>query len=222
VGALLMSKIAHIVAIAADSLADLGFGISDKLTTVDNVLDKGEAWIGPRQRLEQHFGFVQPIPYIVIKNGDKFLAYKRGGTGGEDRLHSKVSIGFGGHVDLADAVVDDQGVVDLRKTMNKACVRELEEELGISLKGVMPEQLRPLFQWTHVIQSDASPVDRVHIGLVAQIDVTLLPGIDPSNFEDVIENAYWSTLDGFFTDGVAGLLELETWSALVLKALDDA
>lgn len=216
-----MSKTAHIVAVHAMSLSQLGFGITGNQDRIDEVF-AGQVWIGPRPILEYDPFFVQPIPYIVIKKGDQYLAYKRGQGGGEGRLHDKVSIGFGGHVDLADAVTDDQGVIDLRKTMNKACVRELEEELGLSLRGVMPEQLRPLFQWTHVIHSRASSVDAVHIGLVAQIDVSMLPGIDPDNFEDVIENAYWATREELAAGVAASDFELESWTSLVLSTAQPA
>ena len=212
-----MSKVAHIVAIKTNSLGDLGFGISNVPGDITHVLCEGEVWIGPRPKLEEDFDFVQPIPYIVIRDGDKVLAYERGKGGGDARLHAKVSIGFGGHVDLADAVTDDAGVIDLRRTMVKACVRELEEELGIDLSSLMPEQREALCEWTHVISSDASPVDEVHIGLVAMIDVRQLPGIDPTKFEDVIENARWTLADGLFTDAAAGLLTLESWTALVLS-----
>lgn len=212
-----MSKLAHIVAIKASSLGDLGFGISNVPGDITHVLYEGEVWIGPRPTLEDDFDFVQPIPYIVIRDGDKVLAYERGKGGGDARLHAKVSIGFGGHVDLADAVTDEAGVIDLRRTMVKACVRELEEELGIDLSALMPEQRDALCEWTHVISSDASPVDEVHVGLVAMIDVRQLPGIDPTKFEDVIENARWMQVDGLFTDYAAGVVNLESWTALVLS-----
>lgn len=212
-----MSKTAHIVAIKASSLGELGFGITTHPEAINTVLDDGEIWVGPRPVLEQDFDFVQPIPYIVIRDGKDVLAYERGKGGGDARLHAKVSIGFGGHVDLADAVTDDAGVIDLRRTMVKACVRELEEELGIDLSALMPEQREKLCDWTHVISSDATAVDEVHIGLVAMIDVHSLPGIDPAKFEDVIENARWASADGLFTDYTAGIVDLESWTALALS-----
>lgn len=212
-----MSKIAHIVAIRRDSLGDLGFGISGVPGDITHVLHEGEVWIAPRPHLEQDTDFVQPIPYIVIRRGDEVLAYERGQGGGDARLFSKVAIGFGGHVDGTDAHYDEDGVIDLRKTMENACVRELEEELGISFAGTMPDLRSKLVNWSHVISADDTPVDRVHVGLVAQIDVAALPNIDPAKFEDVIENARFVSADGLFTDAAAGIVELETWTRLVLS-----
>lgn len=213
-----MSKTAHIVAVRVGSLGDLGFGISAHPDDVSHIFDEGEVWIGPRPVLEQDEDFIQPIPYIVVRDGDQYLAYKRGAGGGDARLHSKVSIGFGGHVDLADAVVDDQGVVDLRRTMAVACIRELNEELGINLPPLEAGDSIPSWlKWSHVISANATPVDKVHIGLVVMIELDQLPHLDIGNFEDVIEGAYWSTADGFVTDVAAGQIELESWTALALS-----
>lgn len=215
-----MSKLAHIVAIRRASLeteGKLGFGISDHDWSIDHVLDEGQVWIAPRPVLEESPDFVQPIPYIVIRRGDEVLAYERGAGGGDARLHSKVAIGFGGHVDGTDAHYTGDGIIDLRKTMENACIRELEEELGISFTGTMPDLRSRLLNWSHIISADDTPVDRVHIGLVAQIDVSALPNIDPANFEDVIENARFVSADGLFTDSVAGVVELETWTRLILS-----
>src|SRR3546814_4002415 len=76
--------------------AGLGFGIRH----VDEVgetaiFDNGEIWVGPRQMLETSPDFIQPIPYIVVKNGDNLLSYLRTPKGGEERLHSKIAVGFG-------------------------------------------------------------------------------------------------------------------------------
>lgn len=216
-----MSKIAHIVAIRTGSLGDLGFGISSHAGDVSHIFEEGEVWIGPRPVLELDEDFVQPIPYIVIRKGDEVLAYTRAATGGEGRLHGKKAIGFGGHVDALDIVTDiDTGIIDLRFTMLKACIRELHEELGIPYEALEHVPL----EWTHVIQSDATPVDRVHVGLVCQLDISQLPSLDPQAFEDAIENAEFTSWDGLFTDSAAGLIELETWTGLLvgLAAVADA
>lgn len=212
-----MSKIAHIVAIRAGSLGDLGFGISTIAGDIDHVLDEGQVWIAPRPHLETDFNFVQPIPYIVIRDGDRVLAYERGQKGGDARLFSKVSIGFGGHVDASDAVITGDGVIDLRATMVAACVRELEEELGIDLTHLSDEERAALCNWAGVISSDANEVDMVHIGLVNIIDANRLPGLDIAKFEDVIEKGRWALADGLFTDAAAGNVELESWTSLVLS-----
>lgn len=216
-----MSKTAHIIAIKVDSLGDLGFGISGHPGDVAHIFESGEVWVGPRPSLETDFGFVQPIPYIVIRDGDRVLAYSRAATGGEARLHKKVSIGFGGHVDVADAMTHADGSIDLERTLRVAMGRELVEELGIVLPAdtCSFDMLGESIAFTHLISSAASDVDRVHIGLVGSIDVKYLPVSGGFVFEDAIENAYWTSIDGLFTDAAAGLIVMENWTHLLADSL---
>lgn len=59
-----------------------------------------------RGPLETNFSYKQPIPYgIVVNNENKIFVYKRGGAGsnaGESRLHDKIAIGVGGHIERED------------------------------------------------------------------------------------------------------------------------
>jgi predicted NUDIX family phosphoesterase len=203
-----MGKTAHIVAIRRDSLGELGFGISGHPGDVQHIFDEGQIWVGPRPVLETDEDFVQPIPYIVLRKGDEILAYSRAGN--EDRLTGKVAIGFGGHVDMADALVDHEGVIDLRRTMYAAAKRELKEEAGIDPFYLGRDAK---IEWTHVIQSDAGPVDRVHIGLVCMIDVSVATSL--LVFDPEIGEPAWVTLDAL-TDPE---LNLETWTGLVVGSL---
>lgn len=220
-----MSKIAHIIAIRASSIAGwagLGFGIRPVDEAGETaIFDNGEVWVGPRPILEESPEFVQPIPYIVVKNGDKLLSYLRTPKGGEQRLHSNIAVGFGGHVDLADVVVDEDGVINLRATMAKAALRELSEELGVTLTDEMLEKHPDLLAYTHVIQSQAKPVDAVHIGFVVSIDLSVLPS-DEFNFEDAIGNVKQMTpaeLRAAHDLTGADRLELETWAGLVVDQI---
>ena len=81
-----------------------------------------------------HFGigyaFPQILIYTVIKDVDgRVLSYSRA-KGTEDRLSKFNSIGFGGHVDVLDLQVDEQGAPDYIKTLQVAASRELYEELN--------------------------------------------------------------------------------------------
>src|ERR1044072_7133831 len=51
-----------------------------------------------RSTIETDTNFKQLIPYVVVVCGDKILRYRRGATGGENRLHGLFSIGIGGHI----------------------------------------------------------------------------------------------------------------------------
>lgn len=122
------------------------------------------AWFGPRRALEADPKFRQIIPYVLLKNEDKFLTYVRGSQIEEDRLRNRVALGWGGHVDLPDAQWHEGGVLDLEATLALAVAREILEEVGIV---------------THVgsmtcmglIVSSEDEVSSVHVGVVLVLEV---------------------------------------------------
>ncbi len=114
-------------------------------------------WLGPRETLERLDTFRQIIPYVVLRIGDQFIRYTRTPAGGESRLHGRMSIGLGGHIDLSDVVANGDGV-DLAATLQKAAQRELAEELGDVDCWAK--------EWIGVLVDNESDVGRVHIGIV--------------------------------------------------------
>ena len=146
-----------------------GYDKRDPLSYLKNE----RLWIGYRPHLEEMHninddspsGFVmlQIIPYVIVKNGERILAYTRPDAGNEARLHGKMSVGVGGHIDLAD-VMHNNSVVDLKRTLDAAGIREISEEIGVA---VQPEDI----SWTGVIYSEDGPVDKVHIGIVGEIQI---------------------------------------------------
>ena len=148
-------------------LATAAKGLPEALgATGFHTLDTNEAfsafhtaglWIGPRDSLEKMPSFRQIIPYIVLCVGDQFVRYTRTPAGGEDRLHGRMSIGLGGHIDLSDIVSRDD-YVDLTKTFQKAAQRELDEEIG-DIDCISRE-------WIGILVDNETEVGRVHIGIV--------------------------------------------------------
>ncbi|HEX3726659.1 MAG TPA: phosphoesterase, partial [Pirellulales bacterium] len=62
----------------------------------------------PRHEVEQDPSFKQLIPYVILRycdsRGQQFIfQYTRGKGQGEQRLHSKKSIGVGGHISSDDS-----------------------------------------------------------------------------------------------------------------------
>jgi predicted NUDIX family phosphoesterase len=223
-----VSKTAHILAIRRASLGDLGFGISSHTGDVDHIFTEGEAWVGPRPVLEEDEDFVQPIPYVVMRKGDNVLAYTRGQAGGEGRLHDKVSVGFGGHIDLEDIARTEDGAIDLKGSVWMAVIRELLEELGIEIPVIeriddtwaIQEDVAAALTFRYVISSDASAVDRVHVGLCCVVDYGALVAADVElKHEDAIENAQWANPWELLRRHTDGEIQLETWSELVLTQL---
>lgn len=167
------------------------------------MLNSAGLWIGPRSQLEDLPDFRQIIPYVVIKQGDKFLTYSRTTAGGESRLHGKASIGVGGHIDISD-VEFLANSVDLQSTLARAADREVAEEL----QGV--ERLKS--SWIGLIVDNDNAVGRVHIGVVAIWEVSTIAF---SSAEDAIGNIETKELIELsnYQD------RLETWSSLLIEHL---
>lgn len=81
-----------------------------------------------RKPAETDRTFRQVIPYILVTNSitGKYLVFERTPKQDESRLHAKISIGAGGHVERDDK----QGSYD--KIIDRAAARELKEETGFS------------------------------------------------------------------------------------------
>ena len=168
-----------------------------------------------RRWAEQDSSFKQIIPYTLVLHGDQVLLLRRLGRGGEARLHGKLSIGVGGHINPIDG--DGQAPVGGAGSggaaggdaLDAGCRRELEEELDIRC----PYTLTAL----GVINDDASDVGSVHFGLV---NVARCASAEVGIREaDVLEGS-------FVPRGELAELarseggRFETWSALILQHLD--
>lgn len=174
--------------------------------TQDNIFDLSALWIGPRPHLEEDEQYKQIIPYIILSHQGKVAVYQRTKKGGENRLHHKNSIGFGGHIDAFDLAYDESGVIDLERTIERSASREIDEELNIS--GVISKQ-----KLGYIID-DSNPVGRVHIGVVEQWE---LASPEVQSNEDEVH------LIGLLSPGEINQLpdELENWSTHIVAGLPD-
>jgi predicted NUDIX family phosphoesterase len=156
----------------------------------------------PRGEMEENPGFKQLIPYVIFRHrsagGDQLFQYTRGKGLGESRLHSKRSIGIGGHISVDDRVSAD--AVPYAEGMR----RELEEEVFIDTP--FTEHCLGL------INDDETPVGQVHLGVVHLFDVD----------QPAVRSRETDILDAGFrpaADLLADLDRFETWSQFCLKAL---
>lgn len=124
--------------------------IIKNISNTYEVMRRGDA--------EENEKFKQPIPYAVIKRGDEVFVYERLKGAGEVRLHNKLSIGVGGHMN------EIPGEKDFNKILNENLLREIEEELIIDNKKF---KVTPI----GLINDDENEVGRVHIGILVAIEV---------------------------------------------------
>lgn len=175
------------------------------------VLKEAGCWFGPRNLLEEMPMFRQVIPYTVLTHEDKILSYKRTKTSGEGRLHSKVSIGVGGHIDITDVNPEaskehTEGKFDLGQTMREATYREVREEVGDV------EEFVERRHWAGILVNNNTPVDMVHIGLV---NVWVLNrDYDPASMvvEHALGSARFREREDILAEG-----NLELWARMLLE-----
>jgi predicted NUDIX family phosphoesterase len=167
------------------------------------IRDKG--FFVERRWAEQDSSLKQIIPYTLVVHGQEVLLLKRLNAGGESRLHGKLSIGVGGHINPIDEVTEPGAVLEA------GCRRELDEELVIE----SPYTLEPV----GVINDESGDVGSVHFGLV-QIARCETPDVRVRE-TDILEGSFTSLttlreLAGRERD------RLETWSALIIDQLEAA
>ena len=126
----------------------------------DILLNKG-SYID-RDKAEKDEDFLQIIPYCVVYRFTMSMAepsiflYQRLKGGSEARLHTKYSIGIGGHIDETR-----DGADITSSTLVKSALAEVREEIGD--KYIYPPSVtsRPF-----LIYDGSNEVGRVHLGVL--------------------------------------------------------
>jgi predicted NUDIX family phosphoesterase len=158
----------------------------------------------PRGEMERDPSFKQLIPYVIFQYDDPqgtrwLFGYTRGSGQGETRLHSKLSIGIGGHIAREDAGDDGE-----RNPYHEGMRRELDEEVII----LTPYEDRCV----GVINDDETDVGKVHLGIVHVFAVER-PDVRPRETE--MHSAGFQPLET-----LRGQRDrMESWSQICLDAL---
>jgi predicted NUDIX family phosphoesterase len=146
-----------------------------------------------RAEVEPDRSWKQVIPYLVLRDGERYFLMRRTRAGGDARLHDLWSIGVGGHLNPGDE--------DLAGGLR----REWREEL---LADFEPE-----FRLIGLLNDDTTDVGSVHLGAVYVADARGRP----------VEIRETDKLAGAFAGPavVAAVADrMETWSALVFEHLE--
>jgi len=105
-------------------------------------IDRPTAEVSPQYK--------QIIPYVVIRHGDAYFLLQRTQKQTEARLHHKLSLGIGGHINP-----DTPGLLD-------GLQKELEEEVEIDGDYDLT--------FVGILNDDTTDVGRVHLGAVYVLD----------------------------------------------------
>lgn len=126
---------------------------------LNSVVKKG--LFRKRSELEEDPSFKQIIPYAIISHRESFLLFQRKSGQKEKRLHNKLHLGVGGHVNPCRSNEPDaQFLIDELK-------RELFEEVRLSNDCYLES-----IEFIGFINDESISVSRVHIGLLYNIRVS--------------------------------------------------
>lgn len=162
-----------------------------------SVMRRGDA--------EENTDFKQPIPYAVIKRGDLLYGYTRLEGGGESRLHGKISLGLGGHMNPLD------DITDFNTLLLSNLSRELEEE--VSITSTDGTNVNPSLSIIGLINDDVDEVGKVHIGILAFIELPNTAEVEVNEVEQL--EGKWFTKEEL----VENYDKLENWSKFVVDSL---
>ena len=149
----------------------------------------------PRPAAEVDRSLKQVIPYLVLRDGDRWFLMYRTRAGADARLHDRYSIGVGGHMNPGDG--------DLLGGLR----REWHEELRADFE--------PDFRLVGLLNDDTTDVGQVHLGAVYLAEAA-------GRGVTIRET---DKLSGAFAgrDAVAAVVDrMETWSRLVYEHLSAA
>lgn len=162
-----------------------------------------EVDISVSRNAELNFDYKQPIPYIVIRRGNEFFVTERLQGGGESRLHGKLAMGAGGHMNPLSTCETEP----FTKVLEENIKRELEEELDINRKV----EIKPI----GLINDDSDDTGKVHIGILGIIDLDVEATVAVKEVEQLA--GHWMTLDILKSKEVYE--RLENWGKIVVDML---
>jgi predicted NUDIX family phosphoesterase len=147
----------------------------------------------PRSEAEHDRSLKQVIPYLVLRDGDRYFLMRRTRAGGDARLHDLYSIGVGGHLNPEDG------------GLSGGLTREWHEEV---VADFVPD-----FRLVGLLNDDTTDVGSVHLGAVYEGDADGRPVV-------IRETA---KLEGRFAEveDTARVRDgMESWSRLVFDRLE--
>ena len=141
-----------------------------------------------RPTAEQSPQYKQIIPYVVIRHGDSYFLLQRTSKQTEARLHHKLSIGVGGHINPDSP------------TLLGGLQKELDEEIGVEGDYEV--------SFVGILNDDTTDVGRVHLGAVYVLDA--------ATAEVTIREKEKMTGSWIARGELAAMRErMETWSQIV-------
>jgi predicted NUDIX family phosphoesterase len=156
----------------------------DLIVELHFFLDRPTAEVSPQYK--------QIIPYVVIRHGEKYFLLQRTQKQTESRLHHKLSLGIGGHI--------NPDTPDLLDGLQK----ELEEEVDVAGDYDL--------SFVGILNDDTTDVGSVHLGAVYLLDAH---DADVQVRETEKMTGRWADVEELR----ALYADMESWSQIVLDSL---
>jgi predicted NUDIX family phosphoesterase len=122
--------------------------VRDHTSAILDIIAASHTFI-PRAKAEVSPEWKQIIPYVVIRHRDDYFVLQRTAKQTEARLHHKVSLGIGGHINPGHDLL--QGLQ-----------QELDEEVDVRAQYDL--------EFIGILNDDSTDVGRVHLGAVYVLD----------------------------------------------------
>lgn len=160
--------------------------VRDHTNTILDVIAANHTFI-PRAKAEVSPEWKQIIPYVVIRHDDEYFVLQRTAKQTEARLHHKVSLGIGGHINPGH-------------TLMQGLQKELEEEVDVGSAYDL--------EFIGILNDDSTDVGRVHLGAVYVLDAR-----EP---KAVVKETEKMTSRWISRAGLRGVRDaMESWSQIV-------
>ncbi len=122
--------------------------VRDHTQAILDIIAASHAFIA-RSTAEVSPEWKQIIPYVVVRHADDYFVLQRTAKQTEARLHHKVSLGIGGHINPGH-------------TLLEGLQKELDEEVDVA----SPYELT----FVGILNDDSTDVGRVHLGAVYELE----------------------------------------------------
>ena len=178
------------------------FGEGHKLIKVNysdlmSVVNKSAEFM-PRSSAETNFNYKQIIPYVIFRYNNEIFCTSRKQKQTEQRLHNKLSIGIGGHINDTDLNTE------MDECFNHGMTREIHEEILVN------DNINPVF--IGVINNNEIEVDSVHVGVCFIVD------LQSANVAVKETNKMTGKFENF-NDLISNYSYLEEWSKIVVDSM---
>ncbi len=160
-----------------------------------------------RGEAEQNFDYKQPISYaIVLNEKNEIFVYTRGDKNSaawDARLHEKVSIWVGGHLEREEE--------HLENPIRDCLTRELEEEINLNDQNIT--EIFPI----GYINDDSNEVGKVHIWMAY---VVKTQDFNPKMEDGELAHGAFKSFEEFMAMIKNPDYNIESWSRLLAPELE--